>query len=284
MSIIAELQNGGVQGPILKPLPDDDFIWDLSKGADHSTICCVEPVIRIKTSADKSSPGRSIGVPRKNSRRNTIDYQDPIDQSIKRAEGNLEMKGLYQDFRDPNVVKVEPQFGPWQYMDAQGKLKSAYWDARITYADGSKVLKDFKPAPIAIRKNHLQTVNDIFQQMPASIADSAAMITDRDLPAWAVANGRLIHSVLCDHHWIMKDEMATAAGSLRDPITLEDFCLPFGGIGRTFRTAIYLIAKGVLWHPPGQINSLTRVASFPLVPAPVTDAARRANSIEAEGL
>lgn len=268
MSIIAELQNGGAKGPILKPLPDDDFVWDFSQGADHSTICCAEPVIRIKTSSDKGAPGRSIGVPRKNSRRNTIDYQDPIDHSIKRAEGNLEMKGLYQDLRDPNVVKIEPQFGPWKYTDAEGKIKSAYWDARITYSDGTRVLKDFKPAPIAIRKNHLETVNTIFQQMPTSVADSAAMITDRDLPAWAVANGRLIHSVLCDEHWVMKDEMAAAIERLHEPVTLEDFCLPHGGIQRTFRTAVYLIAKGILWHPPGLINAFTRVAPLPVFNAP----------------
>jgi hypothetical protein len=256
------------EAPLLKPLPDGDFVWDFSKGADHSKIVCADPIIRIKSSRNEPSPGRSIGIAKKNSRRNTIDYLDPIDGAVKRAEGSLEMKGIYQDFRDPDVVKIEPQFGPCHYVDKDGNTRPAYWDARVTYADGMKVLKDFKPASIAAKRNHVQTVKNIFVQMPRSVADSASMITDRDLPAWAVANGRLIHSVLCDEHWVLLDEMATTAAGTVDPVTLEEFCRPHGGIGRTFRTAVYLIAKRKLWHRPGLIDATTRVASFRSTVAP----------------
>lgn len=259
MSVIAELKNEATRPPLPKPYPESEYVWDYSKGADHSTIVCTDPVIRIRADQKASSPGRSIGIAKKNARRNTIDFLDPIDKTIKRAEGGLEMKALYQDFRDPEVIEIEPQFGPCWYRDREGKRRSVYWDARITYADGTKVLKDFKPAPSAIKTDRVRTISDIFLQMPTSVADSVAMITDRDLPAWAVANGRLIHSVLCDDHWTMMDEMAAAASQMIEPVTLEEFCLPHGGIGRTFRTAIYLIAKRKLWHRPGLIDASTFV-------------------------
>lgn len=262
MSNIDALQNPISALPLqLKPLPDPQYIWDFSMGADFSTIVCSEPDVRIKATGAKGDPGRTIGVQKKNPRRNTIDFRDPIDGKIKRAEGSLEMKGLYQDFRDPRVSKIEVQHGPCPYMDRDGKQRYAYWDARITYDDGRVLLKDFKPAAIAAKKNHAQTVEDIFLQMPRSMADEVRLITDRDLPRWAVANGRLIHSVLCDGKWVMLQEMRAAALALTDNCTVEGFCLPFGGVQRTFRTAVYLIAKRELWHKPGLI-----VASTPIGP------------------
>lgn len=261
MSVLRLLQNDAVRSPRFSPDPDPQFVWDFSKGADFSTLVCADPEVRIKAGGG-NSPGRTIGMARKNSRRNTIDYLDPLEKVIRRAEGSLEMKGLYQDFRDPDVVRIEPQFGPWRYLGRDGKSHDAYWDARVTYSDGVRILKDFKPASIAVRKDHAGTVKYIFQQMPESMADGAAMITDRDLPSWAVANGRLIHSVLCDEHWVMLDVMAKAAAELADPVALEDFCRPHGGVARTFRTAVYLIAKRKLWHRPGLIDPSTPVSRF----------------------
>jgi hypothetical protein len=221
-------------------------------GADHSTIVTSDPIVRI--SKEGQTPGRKIGRPKKNARRNTIDFMDPIDRVIKRAEGSLEMKGFYQLYRDSDVVKVEPQFGPWPWVTRSGKERHTFWDARVTYGDGEKVVQAYRPATSAAKNNYADEVFDIFCQMPETVCNRAALVTDRDLPAWAAANGRLIHSVLCQGHWTMLAEMIEAAQSMSDePITIEEFCLPHGGVKRTFRTAIYLIAKRSLWAPPGLI-------------------------------
>lgn len=241
--------------------PASDYVWDASMGADHSTIVTSDPVVRI--SRKGQAPGRKIGRPKKNARRNTMDFMDPIDRVIKRAEGNLEMKGFYQLYRDPDVVKVEPQYGPCSCVGPGGKKRDTFWDARVTYADGEKVVQAYRPAASAAKSGYADEVFDMFCQMPATVCDRAALVTDRDLPAWAAANGRLIHSVLCQGHWTMLAEMVGAAEAMSDrPMTIEEFCAPHGGVGRTFRTAVYLIAKRFLWAPPGLIVRSTFVVTY----------------------
>jgi hypothetical protein len=250
-----------IPAPAAPGYPVSDYVWDASMGADHSTIVTSDPVVRI--SREGRAPGRKVGRPKKNARRNTIDFMDPIDRMIKRAEGNLEMKGFYQLYRDPDVVKVEPQYGPCPYVGASGTKRETFWDARVTYVDGERVVQAYRPATSAAKKNYADEVFDMFRQMPETVCDRAALVTDRDLPAWASANGRLIHSVLCQGHWTMLAEMTEAAETMSGaPVTIEDFCLPHGGVGRTFRTAVYLIAKRVLWAPPGLIARGTFVARY----------------------
>jgi hypothetical protein len=230
-------------------------------GADHCSIVTTDPVVKI--SREGQSPGREIGRPKKNARRNTIDFLDPIDHVIKRAEGTLELKGFYQLFRDPDVVKIEPQYGPCFFVGPNGKQRYTFWDARVTYADGEKVVKAYRPAASAAKHNYADTVLDMFCKMPVEVCDRAALVTDRDLPAWAAANGRLIHSVLCQGHWSMLSEMTEAAGAMPGAgCTIEDFCAPHGGIGRTFRTAVYLIAKKRLWAAPGLIGPTSVVVPY----------------------
>ena len=232
-------------------------IWKQSDGPDHCPIILADPDVKIVR--DGMSPGRTIGRPKEKASRNTIDYRDPRSGSIRRAEGTLEFKGIHQYLRDPNVVLIEPQFGPLPYIDKSGKSRDAYWDVRIIYRCGKAILVSFKPAPRAGKSDHYAEVQNMLDQVPASVCDGAALVTDRDLPAWGVANGRLIFSVLNDGIWPMHDEMLAFARLMSQSMTIEEFCLPFGGIGQTFRTAIKLIASHHLQAEPGPIASSTQI-------------------------
>ncbi len=243
---------------------DNSPAWDYSKGPDFCSLITDDPVIRITKHG--ASPSRSVSRPKKNAGRNTVDYRDPLTGWIHRAEGTLEMKGLHQFFRDPRVTKVQPQFGPVSYLDRNGKERKAHLDARVSYSTGAAIVVSFKPAEIAAKTNHQDELQCIFEQLPDTICQGASLVTDRDLPEWAVMNGRLIFSVLNDPTWMLLDEMSDSARELGEPTTIEDFCLPFGGIATTFRTAVKLIAMGLIEAEPGLINAGTIVRSATEVP------------------
>ena len=239
----------------------EGFAWHPLLGPDHSHFLMDEPIVRI--AREGMSPGRTIGRPKKNARRNTIDFRDPIDGIIKRAEGTLEYKVFCQSYRDPTVAKVEPQFGPFPFVNAKGKKEHVTWDARVTYSDGHRMLQACRPARSVAKHDYAETVRMMFLQMPPEECDSAAVVTERDIPAWASANGRHIHSVLNQGHWTSLHEMDAAARAMPVPsMTIEAFCEPFGGIQRTYRTAVYLIAKRILWAKPGLITPATIVAPY----------------------
>lgn len=242
--------------------------WDYSKGPDFCSLITDEPVVKIKK--ESTSPGRSVSRPKKNAGRNTVDYRNPLTRCIHRAEGTLEMKGLHQYFRDPRVTKVQPQFGPVSYLDRAGKERNAYLDARVCYCTGTAIVVSFKPAEIAAKTNHQDELQCIFEQLPDTICQGASLVTDRDLPEWAVINGRLIFTVLNDQSWLLLDEMSSSARQLRGPTTIRDFCMPHLGVATIFRTAVKLIAMGLIEAEPGLINadtivrSATEVANGPL--------------------
>lgn len=238
--------------------------WDFSKGPDFCSLVTDDPVVKITKSG--ASPSRSVSRPRKNASRNTVDYRDPLTGWIHRAEGTLEMKGLHQYFRDPKVTNVQPQFGPVSYLDRNGNKRNAHLDARISYSTGAVIVVSFKPAEVATKTNHQDELQCIFEQLPDTICQAASLVTDRDLPDWAVINGRLFFTVLNDPTWLLLDEMSDSARELRQPTTIEDFCLPFGCVATTFRTAVKLIAMGLIEAEPGLINAGTMVRKAREVP------------------
>lgn len=243
--------------------------WDPSKGPDFCSLITYDPDVRTKK--DGVSPGRSIGVQKKNAGRNTVDYHSPLTGCIYRAEGTLEMKGLHQFFRDPRVTNVEPQYGPLSFIDQKGKRRDTFVDARMTYDDHTAIVVSFKPAEVAARTGHKEELQCIVEQLPPSICQGAQLITDRDLPEFAVINGRLIFSVLNDHFWLLLAEMSEGARALVGAKTIGEFCHPHGGVATTFRTAVKLIAMNLLYADPGEIKASTIVRNRALE---VGDAAR----------
>jgi len=240
-------------------LAETNTIWKVADGPDYCPIFLTDPDVRV--AANGMSPGRLIPAPKEKASRSTVDYRDPLSGAIRRAEGTIEFKGLQPFLRDPRVTRIDPQFGPLPYIATDGKKRKAFWDARVIYKCGKIILVSFKPAPRAAKAFHQAEVQAMLDQMPDGICDSAIIVTDRDLPAWAVANGRLIHSVLNDPTWLRLDEMAPFARSLSLSMTIEEFCQPFGGMSQTFRTVIKLIASECLRAEPGRINATTKVRS-----------------------
>ncbi|MBN9335191.1 hypothetical protein [Devosia sp.] len=219
---------------------------------------------------DEDEDGRS---PKKNSGRSTCLYRDPNDALWKIAEGQLEMNVGLRFLADRNVVLIEPQYGPTHYLTTKGRRTHTIWDFRVHKTDHTKGVVAAKPATKAAKHGTAELSKHIFSQMQRGEADRVQTITDHDLPAWALANYRLLHSVRNDRDRPFETEMRAAAGGLIRPRSLGDFCKRWGGMGMVGRTAAYLIFDGTL----AMADPASEISSESLVTAGVTQDASAAH-------
>ncbi|WP_108462396.1 hypothetical protein [Devosia naphthalenivorans] len=253
----------GKDAPKTDPRKTRDVpVWDPANGPDHSTVRMSEPARHTKpeTPADYK-PARNIPEPpEKSSGRSTCYYIDPIDFLAKEAEGQLELNVSLRYLSDPNVIRIEPQYGPVWYLKPEGKRTYTVFDQRIQYADRTKTVVAVKPfaRSVKLRTDALNAL--VLNQMPVEDADRVQLVTERDLPQWALANFRLFHSVRNDRHWHCYGELLRAARSLVIPLPIDDFAKPWGGSKAVFRTVALLIFEGALRQvEPGEIDDTTMI-------------------------
>lgn len=236
--------------------------WDPANGPDYSTVTMGEPSPHTREDSPVDyGPARDITVPpEKSSGRSTCYYIDPNDFLAKVAEGQLELNASLRYLADRNVVRLEPQYGPVWYVKADGKRTHTVFDQRIHYLDRTKTVVSVKPFARSekLRTDDLNKL--VLDQMPLEDADRVQLVTERDLPQWALANFRLIHSVRNDGYWHCFGEMARAARTLSVPVSIDDFAKPWGGSKAVFRTVALLIFEGLLRQvEPGEIDNATVV-------------------------
>lgn len=252
--------------------PANQSVWDFSQGPDRITLRITPaPEHKRETSPAEYRPARDIALlpekgegedegKGKSSERSTCFYLDPIDWLIKVAEGQLEMNSMLRFLSDPTVKRIEPQYGPVRFTSAQGKLTHTVFDGRVTYSDASKTVVSVKPKAKAAKYKIDELNRLILDQMPPEEADRVQLVTEQDLPQWAIANYRLFHSVRNDFERLFEGEMRKAARSLRTPQSIDAFARPWGGSKTVFRTVVHLIFAGALKQiEPGEINESTVV-------------------------
>lgn len=265
MSVVMERPRAPARGRTTKPLaPKSDFVsvWPASRGPDRSTLQVSVPVEHSKSNVDYQ-PAREIPEPpKKSSGRSSCFYLDPIDFLVKEAEGQLEMNASLRYLADRFAIRLHPQFGPVFYVNADGKRTWTVFDQRVSYQDGTNTVVSVKPRGRAAKLGTDALNRLIFDQMPVRDADRVQLITEEDLPQWALANFRLFHSVRNDGHWLHRKEMARAAAAVLEPISVDQFAKPWGGAASVFRTVAMLIFQGVLRQVnPGEIDETTMVVA-----------------------
>lgn len=255
-----------------KTAPSAQSVWDFSRGPDRITLRITPaPEHKRETSPAEYRPARDIALlpeegegenegKGKSSERSTCYYLDPNDRLIKVAEGQLEMNSTLRFLSDPRVVLIEPQYGPVHYTSAEGKRTYTVFDDRVTYVDATKTVVSVKPEGKAAKNKTDELNRLILDQMPPEEADRVQLVTEADLPQWALANYRLFHSVRNDFERLFEGEMRKAAQRLRTPQSIDAFARPWGGSKTVFRTAVHLIFQGVLKQvEPGEISDSTFV-------------------------
>ena len=237
-------------------------VWDFRNGPDHSSIHVNVPArhTREDTPADYA-PARDIPIPpNKSSGRSTCYYLDPTDGLYKVAESQLEGNATLRFIADRHVVRIEPQFGPVHYETEDGRRTHTVFDHRITFDDAKKGVVSVKVAARAAKLGTDALNRLILAQMPETEADFVQLVSERDLPQWALANFRLIQSVRNDGHWRCEAELRAAAARLRNPISIEDFARPWGGARTVFRTVVFLLFDGTLRQvEPGELDETALV-------------------------
>lgn len=199
-------------------------------------------------------------LPEPSTEHSTCLFRDPLDKLVKVCESQGEQNSLLMFCIDPNVVLIETQFDPVHYQDADGTWRTTVYDGRVSYFDGFRTLVSNKPLVRAEKTGHFEQNDLIIQQVSPDIADQAQVLTERDLPAWALANARLVQSVRNDGFWHFHEAMREKARDLVAPVTIMDFCEPFGGTAKCYRTAIKLIFDRELTVvEAGEIDIGTRV-------------------------
>lgn len=242
----------------------DSPIWDPALGPDRSTITMATPPRHTRTETPVSyAPARDIPIaPEKSTGRSTCYYLDPIDGLIKVAESQLEFNACLRFMADRSVIRLEPQFGPVHYVNAEGRRTYTVFDQRASFVDHTKSVVSVKPLGRATKQGTEALNRLILDQMPVEDADRVQLVTEQDLPQWATANNRLIQSVRNDHHWRCYAEMAGAAAAMKEPASIDEFAKPWGGSKIVFRTVVMLIFEGVLRQvEPGEIDDATIIAN-----------------------
>lgn len=239
-------RRGATKTAVSKAL--DVCVWDLANGPDYSTIRMGEPPEHTRTDSPVDyAPARDIPeVPEKSSGRSTCYYVDPNDFLAKEAEGQLELNASLRYLADRYVFRLEPQYGPVWYLKADGKSTYTVFDQRVHYVDQTKSVVSVKPFARSVKLGTDALNKLVLDQMPLEDADRVQLVTERDLPQWALANFRLLHSVRNDGYWHCFGEMARAAANLSIPRSIDDFAKPWGGSKAVFRTVALLIFEGLL--------------------------------------
>lgn len=242
----------------------DSPIWDPALGPDRSTIAMAMPPRHTRTETPVAyAPARDIPIaPEKSTGRSTCYYRDPIDGLVKVAESQLELNASLRFVADRSVIRLEPQFGPVHYVNAEGRRTHTVFDQRASFDDHTKSVVSVKPLGRATKQGTQALNRLILDQMPIEDADRVQLVTEQDLPQWAIANFRLMQSVRNDHHWRCYAEMASAATALKRPSSINEFANPWGGSKAVFRTVVMLIFEGVLRQvEPGEIDDATIITS-----------------------
>ncbi len=192
------------------------------------------------------TPDRDVPLPtEKGARHSTVVFVDPLDTYRKVSESNDEWRATLLFLRDATVSRVETQFQV-NYLTADGQERRSIFDLRVTYNDGFKVLVAYHPEYFVQREGLRQTNDYIKSVISPDIAQDVFTLTEFDVPNWASANAELIHSVTLDEVWESYRQLANAAASLTEPVSIATLCEPFGGTTAVFRTVVQLIYEGSL--------------------------------------
>jgi hypothetical protein len=183
---------------------------------------------------------------------------DPNDGYAKILGSNIEHNAFMAFCADPTVKSIVCQAPGMEWVDEDGVVHEHFFDFLVQLHSGYRKAVMCKKAEKA-RHDRLEDFAALLaEQMPPGFADEVVLLTDEDMPAWLVANARLIHSARLDEAPGFNADAATCvspltgldavvadrAGQFADPVPVSTLLEPIGEEG--FRSVARLVFKGVL--------------------------------------
>lgn len=198
---------------------------------------------------------------------------DPNDGYAKALGSHIEHNVFMTLCADPEVRSIVCQAPSIEWVDADGEVHDHYFDFLVELRSGHRKAVMVKDGDKARRDVLEDFAALLAEQMPPGFADEVVLITDEDLPAWLVANARLIHSARLDEAPGFNADTATCRAVLADidaivadraaeftePVSVSTLLQPIGEHG--FRAVPRLIFKGVL----AQVQPQSRIGWDSLV-------------------
>lgn len=166
----------------------------------------------------------------------------PVTDCMIETDSNPEHGAVVHAYRDPRVRTVRTQ-AKINYWTPDGVQASHYLDVVAETYGGLKVGLVVKHSSKAAKMRLTDFVAHLAEWTPASVADTLAPLTDRDLPEWHIRNCQHFLSVRADQRGAFDDLVREHAHELEDPTPIRDFTARFGGGEFAFRP----VMRAIFW-------------------------------------
>lgn len=161
-----------------------------------------------------------------------------------KSESGIEHNAVFVLYSDREIERVFAQSARIDYTDAEGKpsthtldLRARRWDR---YIHGVLVKPDGKSEELR------ELAKRLAPKTPKTVADELNIVTDRDLPDYAVQNARLVLSCRREDRDQVDVALAQVAPTILGDISIADLCAELGEGGMAFRPIVRAIFYGTL--------------------------------------
>ncbi len=161
-------------------------------------------------------------------------------------ESDLEAKIAIVNGIRPDVVDVLDQPPTILYRDRSGVVRAHTFDQRVTLSDGRTVLVAVKPRAKAMRRKLLEEIAVNAGQVPPDVASHALVMDERDAPADAVRDAKLIHAVRRDPPSEADAVVLRLVGGISGAVTMRALVEASGLGADAYRAVVRLVAAGIL--------------------------------------
>ncbi|MFD1944298.1 hypothetical protein [Paradevosia shaoguanensis] len=167
----------------------------------------------------------------------------PVTDRMIETDSNIEHNAVVHAYSDRNVRTVRTQAARIDYRTPEDVEASHHLDVVAETYGGLKAGLVVKHSSKAAKMRLTDFVAHLAEWTPASVADTLAPLTDRDLPEWHVRNCQHFLSVRADQRGAFDDLVREHAHEVVEPTPIRDFTARFGGGEFAFRP----VMRAIFW-------------------------------------
>lgn len=146
-------------------------------------------------------------------------------------------------YRVADMVEQPPAI---EYVDAEGRPRRKVIDQLYTFADGTKVAAEVKPAARAKAQNLEEQLSFVAAAMPPEFAETLVLITEENYDQWEALNARRLLAYRQEDDPEVASIIAGLAAELELPVTIRELIARAAIGGRAWPEVFKAIYAGVL--------------------------------------
>ncbi|MDX3809524.1 hypothetical protein ACXIUS_05160 [Bosea thiooxidans] len=160
----------------------------------------------------------------------------------------------------PDVVRLEEQLKPVEFIDLSGVSRRHWFDFRVTFSDGCRIAVAVKHSRKAAELRLSDELQNMASQLSRSFADGVALMTERDVGRDVLHDARLIHAARRDPPNEADARVREVVVSLAGSTTVAEIVRCAGGGAEAFRAIARLVGSGDIVPNSPRLDYRTRVA------------------------